>query len=159
MALAYVADLPMTAVTAMVLAAVSIWRPTLVQLVIVNRRLGRRIEPGPKHLCTSGIWFATALPILMVEGFYSLLAYTDVLVLQQFRPPDEVAIYYAAAKTLALVAFIYYSMAATTAHRFSSYHIAATATAWRVFSPSPSAGRSGRRSRRPRAARLRPADP
>jgi O-antigen/teichoic acid export membrane protein len=60
----------------------------------------------------------------MVEGFYSLLAYTDVLVLQYFRPPDEVAVYYAAAKTLALVSFIYYSVSATTAHRFSSYNIA-----------------------------------
>src|SRR5205085_11087148 len=69
-------------------------------------------------------WLTTALPILMVEGFYSLLAYTDVLVLQHFRPPDEVAVYYGAAKTLALVSFIYYSVSATTAHRFSSYHIA-----------------------------------
>ena len=32
-----------------------------------------------------------------------LLTYTDVLVLRQFRPPEEVAHYYAAAKTLALV--------------------------------------------------------
>ena len=44
--------------------------------------------------------------------------------LQQFRPPDEVAVYYAAAKTLALVSFIYYSVSATTAHRFSVYHVA-----------------------------------
>src|SRR5205085_12591054 len=69
-------------------------------------------------------WLTTALPILMVECFYSLLAYSDVLVLQYFRPPDEVAVYYAAAKTLALVSFIYYSVSATTAHRFSSYHVA-----------------------------------
>ena len=64
------------------------------------------------------------MPILLVEGFYALLTYTDILVLQQFRPPDEVAVYYAAAKTLALVAFIHYSIAATTAHRFSTYHVA-----------------------------------
>src|SRR5438552_2168218 len=60
----------------------------------------------------------------MVEGFYLLLAYTDILVLKQFRPPDEVAVYYAAAKTLALVSFIYFSVAAATAHRFSAYHVA-----------------------------------
>ena len=60
----------------------------------------------------------------MVEGFYLLLAYTDILVLQQFRPPDEVAVYYAAAKTLALVSFIYFSVAAATAHRISAYHVA-----------------------------------
>ena len=69
------------------------------------------------------IWLATSLPIFMVEGFYFLLTYTDVLVLQQFRPPDEVAIYYAAAKTLALVAFVHYSVAAATAHKFTEYHV------------------------------------
>jgi O-antigen/teichoic acid export membrane protein len=59
-----------------------------------------------------------------VESFYLLLAYTDVLVLQQFRSPDEVGVYYAAAKTLALVAFIYFSVSTTTAHKFAAYHVA-----------------------------------
>jgi O-antigen/teichoic acid export membrane protein len=123
MAAAYFAHLPMTAVTAMIVAGVSIWLPTLWQMLLVNRRLAKRIEPGPKAY-EFRIWLTTALPILMVEGFYSLLAYTDVLVLQHFRSPSEVAIYYAAAKTLALVSFIYYSVSATTAHRFSTYHVA-----------------------------------
>jgi O-antigen/teichoic acid export membrane protein len=123
MATAYFAHLSMNAVTAMVVAGASIWLPTLWQMVLVNQRLSTRIDPGPKAYDFK-IWLTTALPILMVEGFYSLLAYTDVLVLQHFRSPDEVAVYYAAAKTLALVSFIYYSVSATTAHRFSSYHVA-----------------------------------
>ncbi len=123
MAGAYFAQLPMNAVTAMIVAGVSIWLPTLAQLLLVNRRLSTRIERGAKSYAFK-IWLTTALPILMVEGFYSLLAYTDVIVLQYFRPPDEVAVYYAAAKTLALVSFIYYSVSATTAHRFSTYHVA-----------------------------------
>jgi O-antigen/teichoic acid export membrane protein len=123
MAAAYFAHLPMDAVTAMIVAGISIWLPTLWQLLLVNGRLKTRIEPGPKSY-EFKTWLTTALPILMVEGFYSLLAYTDVLVLEYFRPPDEVAVYYAAAKTLALVSFIYYSVSATTAHRFSSYHVA-----------------------------------
>jgi O-antigen/teichoic acid export membrane protein len=45
-------------------------------------------------------------------------------VLQQFRPANEVAVYYAAAKTLALVAFIYYSVAQTIAHKFAEYDVA-----------------------------------
>jgi O-antigen/teichoic acid export membrane protein len=122
MAAAYLAQLPMNAMTAVIVAGVSIWLPTLGQLLVVNRRLSGRIERGPKAYDFK-IWLLTALPILMVEGFYSLLAYTDVLVLQHFCPPDEVAIYYAAAKTLALVSFVYYSVSATTAHRFSGYHI------------------------------------
>jgi O-antigen/teichoic acid export membrane protein len=123
MAAAYFTHLPMNSVTAMGVVALSIWLPTLGQLLVVNRRLRARIEPGPKSYDFKG-WLVTAMPILMVEGFYSLLAYADVLVLQHFRPPEEVAIYYAAAKTLALVSFIYYSVSATTAHRFSGFHVA-----------------------------------
>ena len=37
--------------------------------------------------------------------------------------PNDVAIYYAAAKTIALVAFIYYSVAQTIAHKFVEYDV------------------------------------
>ncbi len=123
MAAAYFANLPMDAVTAMIAAGLSIWLPALGQMVRLNRKLKTQIAAGPREYDFRG-WIVTALPILLVEGFYALLTYTDILVLEQFRPPDEVAVYYAAAKTLALVAFIHYSIAATTAHRFSSYHVA-----------------------------------
>ncbi|MEA2906238.1 MAG: hypothetical protein QOI12_3625 [Alphaproteobacteria bacterium] len=120
---AYLAGLPLDAVTAMALACVSIWLPALGQLVVLNRRLTTRIAPGPKQHDVR-LWLGTALPILMAEGFYLMLAHADVLMLQQFRPPEDVAVYYAAAKTLALVSFIHFSIAATTAHRFSSFHSA-----------------------------------
>ena len=55
MATAYFAQLPMTAVTAMIVAGVSIWLPTLGQLLIVNWRLSRRIERGPKSLRLQGL--------------------------------------------------------------------------------------------------------
>ena len=45
-----------------------------------------------------------------------------MLVLQQFRSSEEVGVYFAVVKTLALVSFIHYAMAATTAHRFAEYH-------------------------------------
>ena len=86
-----------------------------------ERRLGGHIEPGPKAYDFRG-WLAVSLPILMVESFYLLLSYTDVLVLQQFRSSEEVGVYFAVVKTLALVSFIHYAMAATTAHRFAEYH-------------------------------------
>jgi O-antigen/teichoic acid export membrane protein len=57
----------------------------------------------------------------MVESFYFLLSYTDILVLDYFVGPEDVAVYYAATKTLAMVAFVYFSVAAATAHRFSDY--------------------------------------
>ena len=41
-----------------------------------------------------------------------MLMYVDMLVLKQFRTPDEIAIYYAALKTLSLVAFVYFAVSA-----------------------------------------------
>jgi O-antigen/teichoic acid export membrane protein len=123
MVAAYVAGLPLDAITAMVLAGLALWLPPLGQLVILRRRLAAHIEAGPRSY-DFRLWIGTALPILLAEGFYLLLAHTDVLMLQQFRSPDEVAVYYAAAKTLAFVSFIGFSIAATTAHRCAAYQAA-----------------------------------
>ncbi len=68
-------------------------------------------------------WLSVSTPIFVVEAFFLLLTYADVLVLQIFRSPSEVGIYYAASKTMALVAFIYFSVAQTLAHKFAEYHV------------------------------------
>ena len=65
-----------------------------------------------------------SLPIVMVIGFYVLLTYVDIIILQQFRPPEDVALYHAATKTLTLVTFVYFSVSAATAHRFAEYQTA-----------------------------------
>jgi O-antigen/teichoic acid export membrane protein len=111
------------AVAAMAASCAAVWVAMIGQMVVLNRRLAGQISPGPKAYDFRG-WFATSLPILMVEGFYLLLSYTDILVLQQFRSAEEVGVYFAVIKTLALVSFIHYAMSATTAHRFTEYHAA-----------------------------------
>jgi len=109
------------ATLAMLASAAAVWIAMIGQTIVLNRRLGHHIKPGPKAYDFRG-WLAISLPILMVEGFYLLLSYTDVLVLQQFRSSEEVGVYFAVVKTLALVSFIHYAMSATTAHRFAEYH-------------------------------------
>jgi O-antigen/teichoic acid export membrane protein len=106
---------------AMLASAAAVWIAMIGQMMVLNRRLAYHIARGPKAYDISG-WLAISLPILLVEGFYLLLSYTDVLVLQQFRAPEEVGVYFAVVKTLALVSFIHYAMSATTAHRFAEYH-------------------------------------
>src|SRR5436305_3353767 len=122
MAAAYALNLPTDAATAMFVAVATTWATVIGQTLVMNRRLKHKVKPGPKAYLPR-TWLAVSVPIFMVEGFYMLLTYADVLVLQQFRPPEEVAVYYAAAKTLALVAFVYFSVSAAVAHRFSEYHI------------------------------------
>jgi O-antigen/teichoic acid export membrane protein len=111
------------AATTMLIMCITLWGCTIGQLVILNRRLGTVVEHGPRAYAPRR-WLATSMPISLVEGFYYLLTYTDVIVLSQFRAPNDVAIYYAAAKTLSLVAFIYFAVAQTVAHKFTEYHVA-----------------------------------
>jgi O-antigen/teichoic acid export membrane protein len=106
----------------MLVTLITLWSCTLGQLLVLNRRLATVIERGPKAYAPRA-WLTTSTPISLVEGFYVLVTYCDVIVLTQFRPPEEVAIYYAAAKTLALVAFIYFAVAQTVAHKFTEFHV------------------------------------
>lgn len=118
---AFVLGLDLGATAAMAASAAAVWLAMLGQMLVLNNRLRGHVEPGPKQYDLRG-WLAISLPILLVESFYLLLSYTDVLVLQQFRSSEEVGIYFAVVKTLALVSFIHYAMSATTAHRFAEYH-------------------------------------
>jgi O-antigen/teichoic acid export membrane protein len=118
---AFVLGFNLGATAAMLASFAAVWLAMLGQMFILNRRLAGHVEPGAKAYDVSG-WLAVSLPILLVEGFYLLLSYTDVLVLQQFRSSEEVGIYFAVVKTLALVSFIHYAMSATTAHRFAEYN-------------------------------------
>ena len=109
------------ATAAMIASAGAVWVAMIGQMIVLNRRLASHVEAGPKAYDIRG-WLAISLPILLVESFYLLLSYTDVLVLQQFRSSEEVGVYFAVVKTLALVSFIHYAMSATTAHRFAEYN-------------------------------------
>jgi O-antigen/teichoic acid export membrane protein len=119
----HMAGIAADATAAMAAFAFATWTTTLVQLVLFNRCLAKQVPAGPTRYDFSA-WLTTASPIFAVWAFYMLLTYTDVLVLRHFRPPEEVAHYYAAAKILALVTFVHFSVSAAVAHRFSAHHVA-----------------------------------
>jgi len=122
MGLAYALGLPTDAITVTVVGVFALVSVGLGQVVVLNRRLAGVVEGGPKAYAAR-IWLTTSVPIFLVEAFYYLLNYSDIIVLKQFRSADDVAIYYAAAKTIALVSFIYYSVAQTIAHKFVEYDV------------------------------------
>jgi len=117
-----IAGISIDASAAMLASTVSVWVTVLGALLVTKRRLNANIERGPKDYDFSA-WFSVSLPILMVESVFLLLSCVDVLMLMQFATPDEVAVYHAAAKTLALVSFIHFAVTATTTHRFSRHHV------------------------------------
>lgn len=118
----HVAGIEANATTAMAAFALATWATTLLQLALFQKCVASQIPGGPRRYDVSG-WLKTASPIFAVWAFYMLLTYTDVLVLRQFRPAEEVAHYYAAAKTLALASFIHFAVSAAVAHRFAAHHI------------------------------------
>lgn len=123
MGAAFAAGLQTNATTAVLCTAASFWLIAVIQTILLNRRLAAVVAPGEATYETRR-WLATSLPIITVVGFYVLLTYVDVIILQMFRPAESVAYYHAATKTLALVAFVHFSVSAATAHRFSEYHSA-----------------------------------
>ena len=110
-----------TTVTGVLAAATCL--TVIAQLIQLRRRLRATVPAGPRRYEIRR-WLHTSLPILLVWGMYTLLTSTDILVLKQFRAADEVAHYYAAAKTLALVSIIQFAVAAAAGHRFTAYHVA-----------------------------------
>ena len=111
------------AVTVMTVIVIAAAATSIVHAVILMRRLAGVVPAGPKRYEIRS-WLATSTPMIMVWGFYTLLTYTDVIMLQQFRPPEDIAHYYGAARTLMMVSFVAFSVSAAAGHHFSRYHLA-----------------------------------
>jgi O-antigen/teichoic acid export membrane protein len=120
--LAYVTAFATDAITAVVVSVISVWVIAVGQFLLLDRKLASKIEPGLKVYQVKH-WLATSLPMLMVESFYLLLTYCDVLLLKLFQSPHDIAVYYAADKTLALVFFVHFAVAQTTMNKFSQHHV------------------------------------
>lgn len=93
------------------------------QTLLFDRWIAGVVPRGPKQFAL-GEWLRTAAPIVLVWGMYTLLTSTDVLVLKHFRPAEDVGHYFAAAKILALVSIINFSVGAAAAHQFTRLHVA-----------------------------------
>ena len=106
------------ATTALGAALLATYATSLGQLLLISRRLRRRFETGPRRI-RFGYWFRIALPIFLIEGFYFLLTNADVVMVGLFLDPGLVATYFAAAKTMALVHFVYFAVKAGMTPRFS----------------------------------------
>ncbi len=91
------------------------------QYFVLRRGLARVVPPGPRRF-DFPTWVAVALPIFIVEGFFNLLTNVDIIIVGHLMSPDQVAIYYAAVKTMALVHFVYYAVRTGSAQRFSQYY-------------------------------------
>lgn len=132
MVLALAIGMKPTAVTALQATVVATWVTSLGQMLLLDRKIARELEPGPRQMRPL-TWITVALPIFLVEGFYVLLTNVDILIAGIFLSPDKVAVYFAAVKTLALVHFVYYAVRAASAHRYSHFYNAGDPARYQAF--------------------------
>lgn len=67
-------------------------------------------------------WVKQSLPLFVAQGFFTLAINIDVLVIGLFLDNTSVAIYFAAVKTVSLLAFIHQSIGSVAARRLSESH-------------------------------------
>jgi len=132
MGAAYLLGFATDAVTAMLIIIVCTWAVAVGQMLVLNRRLKAKVPRGPKQYEVK-TWLATSLPIFVVEAFYLLLTYVDIIALEHFGSPDDVAVYFAGARLLAIVAFVYFAIASTTTHKFTEYQVAGDTERLKAF--------------------------
>ncbi len=108
-----------SAVTATIAALAATYVTSIGQWLAVSSSMEKRY-PAALRSYDLKAWLRVALPIFFVEGFGYLLTNSDVVIVGLYLKPDDVGIYFAAAKTMALMQFVFFSVKAAAAPRFSS---------------------------------------
>jgi O-antigen/teichoic acid export membrane protein len=120
MAAAFFSGFEPNAQTAVIATILATYATTIIQLAGVSAKLDRKVAKGPRKIFTKR-WLAISLPIFLVEGFFFLLTNADVLMVGFYMTPQDVGIYFATVKTLALVHFVYFAVKAGVAQRYAQF--------------------------------------
>ncbi|MGE3873639.1 MAG: lipopolysaccharide biosynthesis protein [Parvibaculaceae bacterium] len=113
---------PPDAATAALALIIACWLTALLQYLAQRRRFGGTV-PKTKPAYAIPFWIRTSLPLLMIDGFTLFILNLDVLLLEFLRaPPDRIGIYFAALKTISLIAFVHFSISAVAMPRFAALH-------------------------------------
>jgi O-antigen/teichoic acid export membrane protein len=119
MVAAHYLGFPMQARTAAAAAIVATWATGLLQTALIDFRLRNILKPGPRRYDFSK-WFTAAMPLLVIAASELIFQSADVLIVSHFMTPTDVAIYFAAAKTMALIMFVHYAVGSAVANRFAA---------------------------------------
>ena len=111
------------AVGAAAALAIATWFTAAVQLVWQLPHLRRTFPAAAGNSIAPKLWLSVSLPLLLVDGFALLLTNLDVLMLELWARPEEVGIYYAAIKTVSLIAFVQFAISAAISARLSVLHV------------------------------------
>jgi O-antigen/teichoic acid export membrane protein len=129
---AYFLGFAMEARTAAGAAIIATWVAGLTQAAIINRRLKREIAPGPRRYLPA-TWLIAAMPLLAIDACELVFQSADVLLISHYMTPTDVAIYFAAAKTMSLIMFVHYAVGSAVANRFAALGARGDKQALRAF--------------------------
>jgi len=110
------------AVGAAAALAMATWFTVAVQLVWQTPQLRRIFPAEAGRSYAPKLWLSVSLPLLVVDGFALLLTNLDVLMLEFWAKPEEIGIYYAAIRTVSLIAFVQFAISAGASARISALH-------------------------------------
>ncbi|MDP2619017.1 MAG: lipopolysaccharide biosynthesis protein [Hyphomicrobiales bacterium] len=110
-----------SAETAVIAGIAANWVAVAGQYALQERRLDAVLPRGARGYRLDQ-WLKVSMPALLLEGFALLMINLDILLLDIFVAPGEIATYYAAARTISLVGFVHFAVTAAWMPRFSAAH-------------------------------------
>jgi O-antigen/teichoic acid export membrane protein len=120
--ISYAIGRPPDAATAALALVAACWVTALLQYLAQRRRMRGKVPPAAPAYATR-LWIRTSLPLLMIDGFTLFILNLDVLLLEYLRvSPAQIGIYFAALKTISLIAFVHFSISAVAMPRFAALH-------------------------------------
>jgi O-antigen/teichoic acid export membrane protein len=108
---------------AMIAMAIAAWLAAMLLLFLVWRRYKPLLAEGPA-IEERQRWIKAGLPVMLIDGAFMLMTSTDIILLAFFKSEADVGTYSAAARLVALVAFVHYGLTWASAHHFSGLYAA-----------------------------------
>lgn len=105
--------------TAVFAAIAANWLTMIGQWALQARRL-RPILPTVPPRYQFSHWARVSAPALLLEGFALAMINLDIVLLDIFVGPDEIAVYFASARTISLIGFVHFAVNAACMARFSA---------------------------------------
>jgi O-antigen/teichoic acid export membrane protein len=101
--------------------AAGTWIAALLLILLVGLKVRRELGAGPAAIEPS-VWLRAALPVMLIDGAFLLMTTADIILLTLMRDDAEVGVYSAAARLVALVAFVHAGLTWASGHHFSALH-------------------------------------
>ncbi len=112
-----------SAETAIEGAVIATWVTVIAQFRLQRQRLQTRVPDGERRYRWP-LWFRVSLPLLLLEGFTLMMTNLDILLLNIFVSPDDIALYFAAARTISLISFVHFAITAVAMPQFTTLAVA-----------------------------------